>query len=699
MAPASVRPEEPKAAIDMLHPAEPSPLDGFRPESLSGTQRRLLAGKYRIIGQIAKGGMAEVFLGAAAGPLGVGKPVVIKMMPSASRDDPSLSRMFLDEARLAARLSHPNVIHTYEVGEDDGALFLAMEYLEGKTLGHLCAALAKSRILVDVAMACHLVVEVLEGLDYAHDLCDFDGRALDIVHRDVSPQNVFLTFDGHVKVLDFGIAKTKSRESQTERGVLKGKVRYMAPEQASGSEVDRRADLFATGVLLWELLTGERLHSGETTQVLLRVVSEVAPRVSSRRPDIDPELDEIVAIALARDPDARFHTAAEMANTLTEYLSRRGLAVRSGDVVWLLHSLFPGAREESRRRVDAWMECQRASTPPFFGLTEGGTRGSPPASAPRALDRPFSRFVAASAVIVVALLAGAGVLLGWRASAPGKAPSIQSPAAVVAVSEDSVGTESFHLAVNSNPVQSDIEWNGEALGQTPLMLDLDPGSHVFVLKRDGFHPATVVVTVTAHMGGKTESRTVTMVPVSTDEKGAERSSSAQSTPRAKIASTAGRSPGGAVARDSPKEPVSDETPSPASPANAPTAATASALPAPLAPAPSAVAASVSAMATATAAPTATVLPYGPDMTQPRLISPVDPVFPREALVARVEGTMLAKCTITTSGSLEGCRIIKGLPFMDKPMLEALAQRKYTPVTYKGTPVAVQYVFSTHIVHP
>jgi serine/threonine-protein kinase len=285
----------------------------------------------------------------------------------------------------------------------------------------------------------------------------------------------------------------------------------------------------------------------------------------------------------------------------------------------------------------------------------------------------------ASAVVIVGLLGGAGFLLGRRASATAAAPSQPSTMAA-AVKEDSVGTESFHLALNSNPVQSDIEWNGVPLGQTPLMLDLDPGSHTFVLKREGFLPATLVVTVTTHMGGKTETRTLVMVPVSKDEKSAGRSW------QAKVAATA-PSPVVAVARDSL-----------ASPANAPTSTTASAVAAP-APAPSAVAASAPAVATAVAAPTPTVLPYGPDMSQPRLISSVDPVFPREAIVARVEGTVIAKCTIMTSGSLESCRIIKGLPFMDKPMLDALLQRKYTPVMYKGAPVAVQYVFSTHIIHP
>ena len=676
----------------MFHPAEPSSSspDGFRPERLSGTQRRLFGGKYRIIGQIGKGGMADVFLSAAAGPFGVNKPVVIKMLQNAARDDPTLSRMFLDEARLAARLNHPNVIYTYDVGEDSGALFLAMEYLEGKTLGHLCNALAKTRTHMDIAMACHLVVEVLEGLDYAHELCDFERRSLDLVHRDVSPQNVFVTFDGHVKVLDFGIAKTVSGEAQTERGVLKGKVRYMAPEQASGSPVDRRADLFATGVLLWELLTGERLHKGETTEVLLRVVSEDSPRASSRRPDVDPELDAIVATALARRPDGRYRTAAQMASTLTSYLTRHGMAVRTGDVVALLGSLFPGAREESRRRVDAWMEGNQASTPLLLGMPESSTMAPPPAKPPA---RSSLRLVAVGAVLVAAALGGA-FLWERRARAPIVA-STPSATPSASASEDGAETESFHLLLNSNPVQSDIEWNGRPLGQTPLMLDLDPGSHVFLLRRDGFHPATVVVNVTTHMSGKTESRTVMMVPVSKDEKAAGHLASAQSVPQARVTVTAGPSRGVAAAPDATEDPAPDEPPSSASPTNAPSAKAApSALAAALAPAPSPIAA-----APTTTIPTATVLPYGPDMSQPKLISSVDPVFPREAILARVEGTVIAKCTITTSGSLEGCRIIKGLPFMDRPMLDALSQRRYTPVIYKGSPVAVQYVFSTHIVRP
>jgi len=678
----------------MFPTAEPSAPNALPSDRASGTQRRLFGRKYRIIGQIGKGGMADVFLSAAAGPFGFSKPVVIKMLQKAAREDASLARMFLEEARLAERLNHPNIVHTYDVGEDGGTLFLAMEHLEGRTLGNLCSALAKTRSRVDVAMACHLIVEVLEGLDHAHSLCDFDGRPLDIVHRDVSPQNVFVTFDGQVKILDFGIAKTTAGDTHTEPGVLKGKVRYMSPEQATGSRVDRRADVFSTGVLLWELLTGERLRSGETTEVLLRIVSEDAPRVSSWRPDIDPELDQIVAVALSRNADARFNTAHEMASTLTDYLSRRGLAVRSSDVVTLLGSVFPGAREESRRRVDGWMQDQQASGPAVPMADASIPAPSSFTSLGGAREQTSWGFRVASVLAVVGLLGGGWFLLSKSASAPATATASPSASAVGPAREGAAATESFHLTLNSNPVQSEIEWNGGAIGQTPLMLDLEPGSHVFVLRHDGYQPETVVVTVTTRMGGNTESRTVTMIPGGKDDKGAARPWWASSSPQAKVAPVVGPLPGGTATQASPEH---------AAPSDAATSAGASAPPGTTAPAPVAALAPTlatppaTAGATTAAAPTSTVLAYGPDMPQPRLLAAVDPVFPREAIVAKVEGTVIAKCTITTSGTLEGCRILKGLPFMDRPMLDALSKRRYAPIIYKGSPVAVQYVFSTRIV--
>jgi outer membrane biosynthesis protein TonB len=438
--------------------------------------------------------------------------------------------------------------------------------------------------------------------------------------------------------------------------------------------------------------------------------------VSSRRPDIDPELDAIVAGALARDPEARFPTAAKMANALTSFLTRRGLAVRAGDVVSLLQSLFPGAREESRRRVDNWLEGQRdASTPQLLGLTEVGARISTSAIRPIPGRPPPGRALLGLGLFaIVAVLGATGFLLGRRTGhAPIPAPA---PSAVAAARDDAVGTEAFHLALNSSPVESTIEWSGKPLGQTPLMVDLDPGPQVFVLKREGFHPATVVVTVTERMKGTTESRTVMMVP---DDKDLSHPASAQSAPQAKVITTTGAAP--ALRRVSLAAAGSAENPysavAPSAQADTPTAApapspasdtTPAAAPAPAADAPGpAIAAAAPALTpalAATAAPSASaaagaVMHYGPDMSKPVLLSSVDPVYPREALVAGVEGIVIAKCTITTSGSLESCHIIRGLPFMDKPILDALSQRKYTPVLYKGSPVAVQYVFNTRIVRP
>jgi serine/threonine-protein kinase len=322
------------------------------------------------------------------------------------------------------------------------------------------------------------------------------------------------------------------------------------------------------------------------------------------------------------------------------------------------------------------------------------TRAFPLSRGPSPVRRTSSRLALVGVLLVVALLGAAGFVVWRRVVVSARAASAQSSPGAAPAGKDSAGAESFHLSLNSNPVQSDVEWNGTSLGQTPLMLDLDPGSHVFVLKSEGFLPATLVVTVTAHMSGKTESRNVPMVPVAKDKRGAGRPFVAQSAPRAKVASTA-LSSAGALSRESSEAPSSeapstDETTPSTTLTSALAAPAPSASPAPAGPAPT---------ETVVGASTATVLPYGPDMSQPKLLSSVDPVFPREAIVARVEGTVIAKCTITTSGSLENCRIIRGLPFMDKPMLDALSQRRYTPVIYRGSPVAVQYVFSTHIVHP
>src|SRR6266550_9181451 len=219
-------------------------------------------GKYRPIATLGEGGMARVLLTISSGPAGVRKLLVLKeIRPELARDAEFVS-MFLDEARLAARLSHPNVIHTYEVGIEESGPFLVMEYLDGQSMQALISKVKRPNI--PLAFHLRILTKVLAGLHYAHELKDYNGADLSVVHRDVSPQNVFVGYDGHVKVVDFGVAKVEGTAERTAAGTFKGKIGYIAPEQLSGSSVDRRADIFSVGIMLWEALAQRRLTANET---------------------------------------------------------------------------------------------------------------------------------------------------------------------------------------------------------------------------------------------------------------------------------------------------------------------------------------------------------------------------------------------------------------------------------------------------
>ena len=220
--------------------------------------------------------------------------------------------MFLDEARLSARLSHPNIVQTHEVGDSQGRFFMAMEYLEGQSLQALLAwlggrgsrATAAPLEALSETMAAFIAAQVARGLHYAHELTDYDGTALGVVHRDVSPHNIFLTYRGEVKLIDFGIAKASAvNVTHTETGVLKGKIRYMAPEQVTERDVDRRVDVFALGIVLWEMLARRRLFEGDSISVLNKIGRDDAPSIRAFRPNIHSELDGIVAKALKRAPE------------------------------------------------------------------------------------------------------------------------------------------------------------------------------------------------------------------------------------------------------------------------------------------------------------------------------------------------------------------------------------------------------------
>jgi serine/threonine protein kinase len=309
-------------------------------------------GDYLLYDRIGVGGMAEIFLASSRGIEGFEKRLVIKrILPSLSSDS-QFVRMFVEEAKLCATLRHPNIVQVYDLGEIDGQFFIAMEFVDGRDLLKTLAACGHRQLGFPTDLALYITAEVLKGLNYAHQLTGSSGKPLGIIHRDVSPSNVFLSFEGQVKIGDFGIAKASSRE-KTATGILKGKFGYMSPEQVLGTEIDHRADIFASGILLYELLSGHRLFVGPNDLAVLQKVrqAQVEPPLTHHRPDLDPQLVAIVERALHRDPQARFQTAEKMRQALSDHAFRKQTGSGPGELARFLQRLFLADPKEQARRA------------------------------------------------------------------------------------------------------------------------------------------------------------------------------------------------------------------------------------------------------------------------------------------------------------------------------------------------------------
>jgi len=296
--------------------------------------------------------MADVYLAIAHGPSGVRKLVVVKCMRAGSEIDGALAQMFLDEGRLAALLSHANVVHTYEVGHGDDGSYIVMEYLHGQAL----SAIQRAAKPLAPRVSARIVADALAGLHYVHELRDLDGTPLAIVHRDLSPPNLFVTHDGVVKLVDFGIAKTAiATRASTEAGIVKGKLAYMAPEQTTSGVVDRRADIYAMGVVLWELLAARRLVEDLSPVSIVRhTLHGSTPLVSTVRAEVDPALDRIVERALRRAPEERYSTALEMREDLEQFLAQ-GPAIGAKQLGQLMATHFSAQREQRERQIQSWV--------------------------------------------------------------------------------------------------------------------------------------------------------------------------------------------------------------------------------------------------------------------------------------------------------------------------------------------------------
>jgi serine/threonine protein kinase len=296
-------------------------------------------GRYVLGRRLARGGMAELYLAKALGIAGFEKPCVLKLVLPHLTEDATFVEMFLTEARLAATLDHPNVVHVVDIGEVDGEYFFVMEYVHGRDVRALLRACNPGTMPLQAALT--IAHGVAEGLHYVHERRDPSGRFLGLVHRDISPSNVMVSYDGSVKVVDFGIAKATEMRHATRTGVLKGKVHYMAPEQCEGHAIDRRTDVFALGILLYEMTTGRPLFTGTNDYyVMSRIVRGVFARPREVDPAYPPELEQIVLRALARDPKDRYVSAQALQVELEQYARAADLSLSPRLLAETMHEVF-----------------------------------------------------------------------------------------------------------------------------------------------------------------------------------------------------------------------------------------------------------------------------------------------------------------------------------------------------------------------
>ena len=311
-------------------------------------------GRYRLLLELGQGGMARVFVAFSSGLGGFNKLVVLKVMRDELRENESSLAMFLAEARLAARMNHPNIVQTLEVGEDGGRYFICMEYLEGQTLGRLMKKTVDSPLPLSARL--EMICQVLEALIYMHAFTDPDGTLLSLVHRDISPNNIFVTFDGSAKVLDFGVAKATGVSHATEAGMFKGKLGYAAPEQILGNS-EQRSDVFAVGVLLWELLAYRRLSQDRTQQEIVQArMAGVDPELMRKALGVPVELLHICTRAVAKKLEDRYASALEMRDALRAYIRTNNLEFSPEQLRLLLSDLYATERVEIRRLVDQRMK-------------------------------------------------------------------------------------------------------------------------------------------------------------------------------------------------------------------------------------------------------------------------------------------------------------------------------------------------------
>ena len=451
-------------------------------------------GRHQVIGYIATGGMAELFLGRES----TGRPVVIKrILPHLARQTSFVS-MFIDEARIGSRAKHPNLVEIYELGQVGTDLFMEMEYLVGENIASIVRRLTKRHEQIPLGLCAYIIAEVCDGLHAAHELTDEGGNRLELVHRDVSPQNVFVTYGGDVKLLDFGVATAAHRLTQTASGEVKGKYAYMSPEQCRGEPLDRRSDIFSLGTVLYELTTQRRLFKrANELQVMRAITEDPIPRPTREIESYPQVLEDICVRALARDPAQRYATAAEMREDLLAAMTQLGL---DGDpheqIASKFARLFSDRMEQKRElleRVRGGGDLTELLTPEADEGVDiplvSNVTGTPLSNVrpPSRARKKSSRRALFLAAFIFAIAAGGGVGGYLRMRSRDKPPITTEQAAPIVMATVDAGAAA--------PVEVEIEVAEEIPPAPPEQQEITVSIHT--------EPAGVKVVVAGSERGKT----------------------------------------------------------------------------------------------------------------------------------------------------------------------------------------------------
>ena len=484
-------------------------------------------GKYQVIRRLGRGGMAEVYLAKAAGPMGFEKTLVLKRIHPHLMEEQPFIEMFLSEARLAAQLNHANVVQIFDFGEEDGSYFIAMEHIDGPSLYTLIKQASAQGTPIPFTLCAKILSFACEGLAYAHELTDSStGTPLGLIHRDISPDNILLSRNGGVKVVDFGIAKVASQGNRTQTGVVKGKVAYMSPEQLLGKPLDLRADVFALGVVLYKLVTGEHPFEGESDVTLIQsILQEPMVEVRKHRQDVPKELERIVKKALAKERAQRYQNCRELQADLERFLLKCGETVGPAQIAGWVRKLTPPAPA----MVPPPPPQASMVSPPAASTRTGSlalvtqASPSPQDDSPEAAGvsaGPRRRLGGRASLLLLVLLTGVGGYLGLRriqqpparnedagagepkapppssAAAPRDAPKAPAvPAALVAPVQELPTEEAPPAPLPSPPQETPalasfqvvskpsgiVSINGKRVGRSPVTVEVNPGKvHVAV---------------------------------------------------------------------------------------------------------------------------------------------------------------------------------------------------------------------------